>query len=180
MILLILVQFQVFYSHYSLLYFIISNSIQKQYIIYENVWFGEKWNITECPLRHLLPILSSPHNFQFPISIKLLRIFDVEFEYIVYLSITGILACTGGLVIYHFGLYIFPPLCMHTSIQERMLIKYLTFVTGPTNIWVITDLLKVSKERIIFQMTLVEKKVDLRVEGQFNATKDFRWIQLSF
>ena len=55
---------------------------------------------------------------------------------------------------------------MHTSIQERMLIKYLTFVTGPTNIWVITDLLKVSKERIIFQMTLVEKKVDLRVEGQ--------------
>ena len=63
---------------------------------------------------------------------------------------------------------------MHTSIQERMLIKFLTFVTGPTNIWVITDLLKVSKERIIFQMTLVEKKVDLRVEGQFNATKDFR------
>ena len=63
---------------------------------------------------------------------------------------------------------------MHTSIQERMLIKYLTFVTGPTNIWVITDLFKVSKERIIFQMTLVEKKVDLRVEGQFNATKDFR------
>ena len=52
--------------------------------------------------------------------------------------------------------------------------KYLTFVTGPTNIWVITDLFKVSKERIIFQMTLVEKKVDLRVEGQFNATKDFR------
>ena len=63
---------------------------------------------------------------------------------------------------------------MHTSIQERMLIKFLTFVTGPTNIWVITDLFKVSKERIIFQMTLVEKKVDLRVEGQFNATKDFR------
>ena len=60
----------------------------------------------------------------------------------------------------------FPPLCMHTSIQKKMLIKYLTFVTGPTNIWVITDLLKVSKERIIFQMTLVEKKVDLRVEGQ--------------
>ena len=69
---------------------------------------------------------------------------------------------------------------MHTSIQERMLIKYLTFVTGPTNIWVITDLFKVSKERIIFQMTLVEKKVDLRVEGQWNDTKDFRWIQLSF
>ena len=63
---------------------------------------------------------------------------------------------------------------MYPSIQERMLIKYLTFVTGPTNIWVITDLFKVSKERIIFQMTLVEKKVDLRVEGQFNATKDFR------
>ena len=63
---------------------------------------------------------------------------------------------------------------MHTSIQERMLIKYLTFVTGPTNIWVITDLFKVSKERIIFQMTLVEKKVDLRVEGQFKDTKDFR------
>ena len=73
-----------------------------------------------------------------------------------------------------FLVYIFSPLCMHTSIQERMLIKYLTFVTGPTNIWVITDLFKVSKERIIFQMTLVEKKVDLRVEGQFNATKDFR------
>ena len=63
---------------------------------------------------------------------------------------------------------------MYPSIQERMLIKFLTFVTGPTNIWVITDLFKVSKERIIFQMTLVEKKVDLRVEGQFNATKDFR------
>ena len=63
---------------------------------------------------------------------------------------------------------------MHTSIQERMLIKFLTFVTGPTNIWVITDLFKVSKERIIFQMTLVEKKVDLRVEGQFDDTKDFR------
>ena len=55
-----------------------------------------------------------------------------------------------------------------------MLIKYLTFVTGPTNIWVITDLFKVSKERIIFQMTLVEKKVDLRVEGQLKDTKDFR------
>ena len=63
---------------------------------------------------------------------------------------------------------------MHTSIQERMLIKYLTFVTGPTYIWVITDLFKVSKERIIFQMTLVEKKVDLRVEGQLKDTKDFR------
>jgi hypothetical protein len=65
-----------------------------------------------------------------------------------------------------FLVYIFSPLRMHTSIEERMLIKYLTFVTGPTNIWVITDLFKVSKERIIFQMTLVEKKVDLRVEGQ--------------
>ena len=63
---------------------------------------------------------------------------------------------------------------MHTSIQERMLIKYLTFVTGPTYIWVIPDLLKVSKERIIFQMTLVEKKIDLRVEGQLKDTKDFR------
>ena len=63
---------------------------------------------------------------------------------------------------------------MYPYIQERMLIKYLTFVTGPTNIWVITDLFKVSKERIIFQMTLVEKKVDLRVEGQFKDTKDFR------
>ena len=66
---------------------------------------------------------------------------------------------------------------MHTSIQERMLIKYLTFVTGPTYIWVIPDLLKVSKERIIFQMTLVEKKLTygwrdnermLKILGEFN------------
>ena len=63
---------------------------------------------------------------------------------------------------------------MHTSIQERMLIKYLTFVTGPTYIWVIPDLLKVSKERIIFQMTLVEKKVDLRDNGVSKAPPSLR------
>ena len=44
------------------------------------------------PLSQFYPL---PHNFQFPISIKLLRIFDVEFEYIVYLSITGLWARTG-------------------------------------------------------------------------------------
>ena len=50
------------------------------------------------PLSHFYPLRK---NFQFPISIKLLRIFDVEFEYIVYLSITGFWARTDFFSLYH-------------------------------------------------------------------------------